>query len=124
MIACLFLSLVIASGTQAGGSMSVADTGTQSHLGAAAYLLKKEKIDEYRPLALSGDVEKAMSIYYHYSMFEDNQIDAEFWLRVAAERNYCYALKEYVRLAQATPRLNTETRITYWKDREAEACGR
>jgi len=40
------------------------------------YVLQKDKIDEWRPLALSGDVGKAMSIYYHYAMFEDNQVDA------------------------------------------------
>lgn len=121
MTACLALSLVVAAGVQLDGA-SATDTTDASHLGAATYLLQKEQIDEYRPLALSGDVEKAMKIYYHYSMFEDNQVDAEFWLRVAAERNNCYALKEYVRLAQATPLLNTEVRMKYWKKRQAEAC--
>ncbi len=63
-----------------------------------------------------------MSIHYHYALFEDNQVDAEFWLRVAAELNGCYASREYVRLVKATLRLNTEGRIRYWKERETVGC--
>lgn len=78
-------------------------SGGDADFPAAVFLLDKRKIDEYRPLALAGDREKALAIYSHYSMFEDNDIDAEFWLRVIAEHDDCYAIKEYVRRARATP---------------------
>jgi hypothetical protein len=103
-------------------SLSVMAYGQVGDLPAAVFLLDQKKIDEYRPLALAGDREKALAIYQHYSMFEDNEIDAEFWLRVLAEQNDCYATKEYVRRIKATPRLNTDDRIRYWKVREEAAC--
>lgn len=55
-------------------------------------------------------------------MFMDDEIDAEFWLRVAAEHNDCHALKEYVRRMAHTPRLNSEARLKSWKEREAKVC--
>jgi hypothetical protein len=113
----LFLALAM----QAGIAEEDSRPG-QAILPASEYLLTKKEIDGLRPLALSGDVEKALAISNHYFLFMDDEIDAEFWLRVAAEHNDCHALKEYVWRIAHTPRLNSEARLTSWKEREAKAC--
>lgn len=105
-------------------AIPASSVNTDSHIGSADFFLTKEQLEEYRPLALSGDIDKAVAISAYYSMFENSEIDAEFWLRVAAERDNCHALREYVRRILHTPRLNTGERKKYWKDRESRSCQR
>lgn len=120
-ILIIFLVLYLAA-FAINATETISSPGGHAILPANQFFLTKEKINEFRLPALSGDVEKALAISNHYAMSLDDEIDAEFWLRVAAERDDCHALREYVRRMTHTPRLNSEARLEIWKERESKAC--
>lgn len=88
---------------------------------AREFVLTPSQEAEYKRLALSGSDEKAEELFRFYSMTE-NRIDAEFWLRLAAERGNCHAIKQYIKYASSTGTIDSAPRMQRWRDLESASC--
>ena len=72
--------------------------------------------------ALRGDTKSAILLSNYYMYVENDIVESDFWIQLAAENSDCKAMMEYSHRVEHHAYLNTPKRRETWRNRYEAVC--